>query len=39
VVLATPAPVTHRTAEENLVLGHLAAMLRDAGHRVGVVDG
>ncbi|MEU1907678.1 B12-binding domain-containing radical SAM protein [Streptomyces hygroscopicus] len=39
VVLATPSPVTHRTAEENLGLGYLAAFLREAGHTVVVVDG
>lgn len=38
VVLATPAPVTHRTAEENLGLGYLTATLRAAGHEVRVVD-
>jgi hypothetical protein len=38
VVLATPAPVTHRTAEENLGLGYLAAALRAAGREVGVLD-
>jgi hypothetical protein len=39
VVLATPSPVTHRTAEENLGLGYLAAFLREAGYQVTVVDG
>ncbi|WP_280381401.1 B12-binding domain-containing radical SAM protein [Nocardia wallacei] len=39
VVLATPAPVTHRTAEENLGLGYLAAVLRQTGYRVVVIDG
>jgi anaerobic magnesium-protoporphyrin IX monomethyl ester cyclase len=39
IVLATPAPLTHRTAEENLGLGYLAATLRAAGHRVVVIDG
>ncbi|MFI0773150.1 B12-binding domain-containing radical SAM protein [Streptomyces sp. NPDC021212] len=39
VVLATPPPVTHRTAEENLGLGYLAAFLREAGHTVEVIDG
>lgn len=38
VVLATPAPVTHRTAEENLGLGYLAAALRSSGREVRVVD-
>ncbi|WP_380495893.1 B12-binding domain-containing radical SAM protein [Streptoalloteichus tenebrarius] len=31
--------MTHRTAEENLGLGYLAAVLRGAGHSVAVVDG
>jgi radical SAM superfamily enzyme YgiQ (UPF0313 family) len=39
VVLATPAPVTHRTAEENLGLGYLAAVLRREGYAVRVIDG
>lgn len=39
VVLATPSPVTHRTAEENLGLGYLAAYLREAGYEVTVADG
>lgn len=39
VVLATPPPVTHRTAEENLGLGYLAAFLKEAGHTVSVIDG
>ena len=39
IVLATPPPVTHRTAEENLGLGYLAAVLRQAGFSVRVVDG
>ncbi|MFE7812862.1 B12-binding domain-containing radical SAM protein [Streptomyces sp. NPDC057433] len=39
IVLATPSPVTHRTAEENLGLGYLAAFLRGAGYRVEIVDG
>lgn len=38
-MLATPAPVTHRTAEENLGLGYLAAMLRHAGFSVQIIDG
>jgi anaerobic magnesium-protoporphyrin IX monomethyl ester cyclase len=38
VVLVTPAPVTHRTAEENLGLGYLAATLRVAGRQVRVID-
>lgn len=39
VVLATPAPLTHRTAEENLGLGYLAAVLRRDGHQVTILDG
>ncbi|GAA3434190.1 B12-binding domain-containing radical SAM protein [Kutzneria kofuensis] len=39
IVLATPSPVTHRTAEENLGLGYLAAFLREAGYEVTIVDG
>ncbi|MGH3569495.1 MAG: B12-binding domain-containing radical SAM protein [Pseudonocardia sp.] len=35
----TPAPVTHRTAEENLGLGYLAAVLRGSRYQVRVVDG
>ena len=38
VVLATPAPVSHRTAEENLGLGALAALLRDRGFNVVLID-
>lgn len=38
-VLATPAPVTHRTAEENLGIGYLAAVLRNHGVTVVVIDG
>lgn len=38
IVLATPSPVTHRTAEENLGLGFLTAALRCAGHTVYLVD-
>jgi anaerobic magnesium-protoporphyrin IX monomethyl ester cyclase len=39
IILATPAPVSHRTAEENLGLGYLAATLRSGGYAVRVVDG
>lgn len=39
VVLATPPPITHRTAEENLGLGYLASSLRNQGNEVSIVDG
>lgn len=39
VSLATPPPVTHRTAEENLGIGYLASALRENGHSVEIVDG
>ena len=39
VVLATPAPVSHRTAEENLGLGYLASTLRQGGYEVMLIDG
>jgi len=39
VVLATPPPITHRTAEENLGLGYLASSLRSRGKEVAIVDG
>jgi anaerobic magnesium-protoporphyrin IX monomethyl ester cyclase len=39
IVLATPAPTSHRTAEENLGLGYLASVLRKHGHRVEIIDG
>lgn len=39
VVLATPSPVSNRTAEENLGLGVLASVLRADGHEVHVIDG
>lgn len=38
IVLATPTPLSHRTAEENLGLGYLAAVLRGAGFDVRVID-
>jgi hypothetical protein len=38
VVLATPSPVTHRTAEENLGLGYIAAILRQGGYKVIIID-
>lgn len=39
IVLATPAPISHRTAEENLGLGYLAAVLREQGYVVTIIDG
>lgn len=39
ITLATPPPITHRTAEENLGLGYLASVLRKNGQTVQVVDG
>jgi anaerobic magnesium-protoporphyrin IX monomethyl ester cyclase len=39
IILATPAPISHRTAEENLGIGYLAAVLRSNGYTVGIVDG
>lgn len=39
VVLATPPPITHRTAEENLGLGYLASVLRENGQSVQIIDG
>lgn len=39
VTLATPPPITHRTAEENLGLGYLASVLRENGQSVQIVDG
>lgn len=39
VTLATPPPITHRTAEENLGLGYLASVLRKNGQAVQIIDG
>lgn len=39
VILATPPPITHRTAEENLGLGYLASSLRKNGQDVQIIDG
>ena len=39
IALCTPAPVTNRTAEENLGLGYLASVLRGDGYDVRIVDG
>lgn len=38
VILATPAPISHRTAEENLGLGYLASVLRSNGYDVLIYD-
>ena len=39
IALTVPYSNTHRTAEENLGLGYLAATLRLAGFRVEIIDG
>lgn len=39
IILATPAPISHRTAEENLGLGYLTATLREKGYEVEIIDG
>lgn len=39
IILATPAPTSHRTAEENLGLGYLTAVLRKEGFNVDLIDG
>lgn len=39
VALLTPPSRTHRTAEENLGIGYLAATLRRSGYRVEIIDG
>jgi radical SAM superfamily enzyme YgiQ (UPF0313 family) len=39
IILATPSPVTHRTSEENLGLGYIAAVLRREGYKVYIIDG
>lgn len=36
--MATPAPVSHRTAEENLGLGYLSAVLQKNGFEVKILD-
>ena len=38
VILCTLAPVSHRTSEENLGIGYLAAYLRDKGYSVKIID-
>lgn len=38
VVLCTVAPVSHRTAEENLGIGYLASSLRKANYEVIIID-
>lgn len=37
--MATPSPISHRTAEENLGLGYLASVLRNNGFKVKIIDG
>ena len=39
IILATPSPISHRTAEENLGIGYLASILRQTGREVRIVDG
>ena len=39
IALITPAPVSHRTAEENMGIGYLASVLRSNKHEVLVIDG
>ena len=38
IILSTPAPISHRTAEENLGLGYLSAALQKAGYKVKILD-
>jgi len=38
IILTTPAPISHRTAEENLGLGYLASVLRANGYNVKIYD-
>lgn len=38
IILATPAPISHRTAEENLGLGYLSAVLQKNGFEVKILD-
>lgn len=39
IILITLAPVSHRTAEENLGILYLASSLRQSGYSVDVIDG
>ena len=39
IVLATLPSHTHRTSEENMGIGYLAAVLRKADYSVAVIDG
>lgn len=38
IILCTLAPITHRTAEENLGIGYLASYLRKNGYIVKIID-
>ena len=38
IILATPAPISHRTAEENLGLEYLSAVLQSKGYNVKILD-
>ena len=38
IILATPAPISHRTAEENLGLGYLSSFLQKNGFEVKILD-
>lgn len=38
IILATPSPISHRTAEENLGLGYLSAVLQSKGYNVKILD-
>lgn len=38
IVLCTIAPVSQRTAEENLGIGYLAESLRKEGYTVSIID-
>ncbi len=38
IILATPAPISHRTAEENLGVGYLSTVLQHNGYNVKILD-